>query len=168
LVTVLPFCVVTSHPHVALALQILQALLTPVIAGIAVYIAWQQWKVNERKLALDQYERRLRIYQGVISILTLVLRDFKPEFSDLQKFRVATAEADFLFEPEVPAYLDEIVSRGLELWSAHADYRDFTQQPPPGYDHQKVVNAIHEQEVWFTSQHEAAKQKFKKYLYVSR
>jgi len=55
----------------------------------------------------------------------------------------------------------------LELWSAHADYRDFTQQPPPGYDHQKVVNAIHEQEVWFTSQHEAAKQKFKNYLYVS-
>jgi hypothetical protein len=36
----------------SLALQILQGLLTPVIAGIAVYIAWQQWRTNERKLAI--------------------------------------------------------------------------------------------------------------------
>lgn len=36
-------------------LQVLQGLLTPVIAGTAAYIAWQQWKTNDRKLALDTY-----------------------------------------------------------------------------------------------------------------
>ena len=160
----------TNHPSVTIALQILQGLLTPVIAGIAVYIAWQQFKVNKRKLEFDQYERRLRVYQEVRSILTLVLRDFKPEFSDLQKFRAATAEADFLFKPEISTYLDEIVSRGWKLRSAHAEFRDLTQPPLPGYDHQKVVNAIQEQEKWFTEQLEvgAAKQKFKKYLDVTR
>ena len=107
----------TSHPHVALALQILQALLTPVIAGIAVYIAWQQWKTNERKFVLDRYDRRLRVYPNVIAVLLLVQRDLKPQIMDLQKFRSDTAEADFLFEPEIAAYLDEIFqtrSRAVE------------------------------------------------------
>jgi hypothetical protein len=47
-----------SHA-VALGVQILQGLLTPVVAIVAVYIAWQQWKANERKFKFEQYERRL-------------------------------------------------------------------------------------------------------------
>jgi hypothetical protein len=159
---------VTAHPHVALVLQILQALLTPVIAGIAVYIAWQQWKTNERKFVLDRYDRRLRVYQNVIAVLLLVQRDLKPQITDLQKFRSDTAEADFLFEPEIASYLDEILKRGIELWSANNEYRDFNQPPSPGYDHNKVVTTMHEEAVWFTNQFGVAKQKFKKYLDVSR
>jgi len=87
----------TGHPHLALVLQILQALLTPVIGGIAVYIAWQQWRVNERKSALDRYERRLRVYQRVIEMLRFVFSDFSPKINDLLKFSAETAEADFLF-----------------------------------------------------------------------
>jgi hypothetical protein len=75
-------------------LGVLQGLLTPVIAAIALYIAWQQWKANERKLVLDRYERRLRVYQRVVEFLSLVLRDFKPEPHEVMKFRGDTAEAD--------------------------------------------------------------------------
>jgi hypothetical protein len=164
----LPSCVVTSHPHVALVLQILQALLTPVIAGIAVYIAWQQWKVNERKLALDQYERRLRIYERVVTFLRLVLRDFKPEINDLQAFSIDTAESDFLFESEISQYISEIYHGAWRLWSATSEYRDFTQRPSPDYDHNKVVKEITTQQEWFTKQFGVAKEKFKKYLYISR
>jgi hypothetical protein len=160
---------VTNHPHIALALQILQALLTPLIASIAVYIAWQQWQANKLKLVLDRYDRRLRVYENVVALLLLVQRDFKPQIMELQKFRRDTAEADFLFEPEISTYLDEILKRGVALWSANNEYRDFNQPaPPPGYDHQKVVTTMHEEAVWFTNQFGVAKQKFKKYLYVSR
>jgi hypothetical protein len=160
---------VSSVNPTALApwLQVLQGLLTPVIGLTTLYIAWQQWKGNQLKLVLDRYERRLRIYQEVVGILILVQRDFKPEFSDFQKFRSATAEADFLFPPEIAIYLDEIVKRGMKLRQANLEYRDLTQTPPPGYDHNKVVTEMHEQEVWFTEQFELAKQKFKRYLYVS-
>ena len=156
---------------VTLGLQILQGLLTPVIAAIAVYIAWQQWKVNQRKFVFDQYERRLHVYQEVHAFLMLVIRDFnKPEVSDLQKFTVVTAEADFLFKPEICAYLDETVKRAWKLLSAHNRYRDFTQVTPSNYDHQKVVTEMHEQETWFTDQATlgTAKEKFKKYLDISR
>ena len=157
----------TNHPHIALALQILQALLTPIIGAVAVYIAWEQWQANKLKLVLDRYDRRLRVYQNVVALLLLVQRDLKPEIIELQKFRTDTAEADFLFEPEISAYLDEILKRGHLLRSANNQYRDFTQSPPPGYDHNKVVATISEQSVWFTDQFGVAKQKFKKYLYVS-
>jgi hypothetical protein len=159
---------VTNHPHISLVLQILQALLTPVIASLTVYIAWQQWQGNKLKLRLDRYERRLRVYENVVALLLLVQRDFNPQVMELQKFRRDTAEADFLFEPEIAAYLDEILKRGLSLWSANNQYRDFAQQAPPGYDHHKVVTTMHENEVWFTDQFGVAKQKFRKYLDVSR
>jgi hypothetical protein len=158
-------------PHwIGLVLQILQGLLTPVIAVMAVYIAYQQWKVGERKFEFDHYERRVQIFREVRAILILVLRDFNPDFMELQKFSAATAEADFLFGSEIPVYLDEILKRGWALRSAHMDYRDFTQPPVPGYDHAKVVSEMHEQEVWFTNQIAtgAAKENFKKYLSVSR
>jgi hypothetical protein len=47
---VLPFCVVTNHPHVTFALQILQGLLTPAIGLTTLYIAWQQWQGNKLTL----------------------------------------------------------------------------------------------------------------------
>lgn len=151
-------------------MDILKSLLTPVIAVITVYIAYQQYAVNKRKLEFDHYERRVQIYREVRAILILVQRDFKPEINELQKFITATAEADFLFDPEIPAYIDEIVKRGWKSRSAHSQYRDFTQPIPQQYDHEKIVSDMLEQETWFTEQITtgAAKAKFKKYLDVTR
>ena len=45
-------------------LAISDALLTPTIASIGAYIAWQQWKAYNLKLKLDRYDRRVRIYEA--------------------------------------------------------------------------------------------------------
>ena len=78
------------------------------------------------------------------------------------------SEADFLFGPEVTAYIDEIYKRGLKLWRWTQEYRDYTQEKPEGYDHQKVVDEMHKELEWLTEQFEPAKQKFKKYLDISK
>lgn len=153
---------------VSLALQILQGLLTPVIGVTTLYIAWQQWKANVRKAVLDRYERRLRIYQHVVEILRLIVRDFKPEIHDLLKFSADTAEADFLFGEDISNYLNEIYTHGVDLHTARAEYRDFRQPVPEGYDHQRVVDAMTKEEKWFVGQFAIAKEKFKKYLDISR
>lgn len=44
-------------------LDISKGLLTPLIAGIIGYVAWQQWKLNERKLKLELYDSRKRAYE---------------------------------------------------------------------------------------------------------
>jgi hypothetical protein len=147
--------------------SVLNALLTPLIAIITTFIAWRQWKGTELKLNLERYERRLRIYEEVFKMLTTICGDAKPTWEDLLKFRVATAEADFLFGPEIPKYLDEIFSRGMKLRQANLEYRDFTQQVPQEYDHDKVVQELSSQLKWLTEQALTAKDKFKKYLNIS-
>lgn len=149
-------------------IQILQGLLTPVVAVTAAYIAWQQWKLNERNSEFQRYERRLRIYQEVVTFLRLVTRNYKPEFADLIQFQSATAESNFLFGSDIRSYIDEMYSRAFKLWSANKEFRDMTQNVPAGYDHNKVVAAMFEQEQWFAVQYNDATEKFKQYLNMSK
>lgn len=149
-------------------IQILQGLLTPVIGVTTAYIAWQQWKMNRQKSILDRYERRLKIYQRIVEMIRLIAKDFKPDIQDLLKFSADTAEADFLFEEEIPTYINEIFKHGVSLNTANFEYRDFTQPIPAGYDHQKVVDALTTEEKWFVEQLPIAKKKFKKYLDISQ
>ena len=147
--------------------EISKALLTPIIAVVATYIAWQQWRTNRQKLLLDRYDRRLRVYEEVRQILSLILRDAKASYDDLLKFRTSVSEADFLFGREITDYIDEIYKRGVNLQYWSGEYRDSTQDKPEGYDHQKIVDAMHAELTWLTEQFEPAKQKFRKYLDIS-
>jgi len=149
-------------------IEISKALLTPLIAIVATYIAWQQWKTNQQKLNLERYDRRLRVYEEVIKILSIILRDANASIEDLLKFRTSVSEADFLFGPEIPAYIGEIYKRGLNLRRWNQEYRDYTQEKPDGYDHKKVVDEKHKELTWLVDQFEPAKEKFKKYLDISK
>ena len=95
--------------------EVSKGLLTPLIAVVATYIAWQQWKTNQQKLVLDRYDRRLHVYEEVRKILSIILRDAKASYEDLLTFRTTVSEADFLFGPEIPTYIDEIYKRGVQL-----------------------------------------------------
>lgn len=147
--------------------EISKAFLTPLIAIVATYIAWQQGTTNQQKLLLDLYDRRLKVYEEVRRILSLIARDGKASYEDLMKFRVAVSEADFLFGPEIPAYVDEIYKHGVKLRYWSQQYRDFTQTKPVGYDHEKVCAGEAAELDWLIAQFEPAKQKFKKYLAIS-
>lgn len=150
-------------------ISILQGLLTPLIAIIATYIAWQQWKGNQLKLKMDRYDRRLRVYEEVVKMLRNCANGELREFGVIIDFGAVTAEADFLFGPEIRKYIDEISSRAAKLRSANVQYRDRTQSVPPGYDHEKIVNASSEQTNWFVEQLVGviARDKFGRYLNIS-
>lgn len=147
--------------------KISQALLTPLIAVVATYIAWQQWRTNRQKLMLDRYDRRLRIYEQVQRILSLIVRDAKASYDDLLQFRISVSEADFLFGPEIANYIDEIYQRGVKLQYWNGEYRDSTQPKPEGYDDQRVVDGMHTELEWLSGQFEPTKRKFKQYLDIS-
>ena len=120
-------------------IEILKGLLTPVIAFFATYVAWQQWQTNRQKLNLERYDRRLRVYEEVRKILSIIARDAQASFDDLLKFHTSVSEADFLFGPEIPEYIDQIYMRGLTLWQCKEEYR----YKPEGYDHKKVVTKMY-------------------------
>ena len=96
-------------------IDVFSALLTPVIAAIAVYVAYQQWQTNRRRLQLDLYDRRLRIYQAVSQFISKVLTGLSPEPQDFSDYWRDTAEADFLFGTDIRDYLRTLAARAAEL-----------------------------------------------------
>jgi hypothetical protein len=149
-------------------IETLKGLLTPLIAVITAYIAWQQWKTNERRFKLDRYDRRFRVYKDVIEFIALACQDFKPSWPDIIRFHRAIAEADFLFGSDISAYLNELSDQVVACRVAHLEYDHFQQQPPTGDEHRRVMDEMHKGSTWLSTQHQAAKQKFQKYLDVSR
>ena len=129
------------------------------IAGITVYIAWQQWRLNKQKYDFDTYERKLRIYQRVVEMLRPIMKDLKPEVQDILKFGVDTAEADFLFPDEISEYINEIYTHAAKLHAAGAQIQ---------IDSPNFRNALTQEEEWFLRQYDVAKGKFKKYLDISK
>ena len=150
------------------AIDVFSALLTPVIAAIAVYIAYQQSQTNRRKLALDLYEHRLRVYQAVTRFIGKVVKDMSPDVQDFSEFWRSTAEADFLFGSDVRDYLEELATRAANLWRWSNEYRDNRQVRPEGYDHSRVVEGKHKEMQWFAVQSGEARQLFAKYLNLTR
>jgi hypothetical protein len=151
-------------------ISIFQGLLTPLIAIIATYIAYQQWQGNKLKLKMERYERRLGVYQEVAKMLKLCANGEIREFSVIVDFGAATAEGDFLFGPEIREYINEISIRAAKLRSANVQFKDYTQPVPAGYDPEKIVNEISTQTAWFVDQlveKSVAKNKFGKYLNIS-
>jgi len=149
------------------AIEISKGLLTPLIAVIATYIAWQQWKTNQQKLKLEKYDRRLHVYEEVKKILSIILRDANASTDELLRFRTSVSEADFLFRSEIIEYIDEIYKRGLKLRRWNQKYRDCTQAKLKDDDHNKIVEEIDKELTWLTEQFDPAKEKFRKYLDLS-
>lgn len=151
-------------PAFPLVVWYLRGFLTPVIAIVAVYVAWQQWRTNQSKLRVEKYDRRLRVYQEVVKILSIEVRDADVKLDDLVKFRAGAAEADFLFGPEIPKYVDEIYQHGLKIWRANAERREKTPSYIPG----ETAEELHSELRWTVEQLAAAKDKFREYLALSK
>ena len=149
-------------------LSLFSGLLTPLIAIITIYIAWRQWKTSQDKLTLEKYDRRLQIYKEVAKILTKILRDADISYEDLAVFRTSVFEADFVFEPEIVEFIDEIYRRGVALHSWNEQYARARRIEVPDYDHQNVVDGMHEELVWLTNQLEPLKGKFMKYMKLGK
>ena len=139
---------------------------TAVIGCIALYIAYQQWRTNYFKLQVDLYDRRLEVYKAVINYLEGVQGEFKVEHENLSALRERTAEADFLFGPDIREYLQELVRHGARLHRWNVERRGPGSPRPPGYDHKKVLDGAEEERQWFMGQHVVARQKFKRYMDV--
>lgn len=87
----------------------------PTIAVIAIYIAYQQWRVNKTRLDLDLYDRRLAIYKAVDAFYGDVGTEGIAKYPMVFKLRYATAEAPFLFPAEIEKHLKEILKQAIRI-----------------------------------------------------
>ena len=95
--------------------NVFSACLAPVIAILAAYIAWRQYRTGCDRLRLDLYERRFRVYRGLMDLLASVLRDGSVSHEALGKYYYETDERRFLFHCDVTDYMQEVKDKAVHL-----------------------------------------------------
>jgi hypothetical protein len=92
-------------------IELLTALLTPLIAIVSAYVAYQQYRIRRDERQLVIYDRRLTIFKSAMSIVDKVHAGRAVETTEAIEWHSSVAEAQFLFGEEVPLLLDELYSR---------------------------------------------------------
>jgi len=100
----------------------LSALLTPTVAVLGTFIAFQQWRTARNKLKFELFQRRLATYEAVQSFLGSIMTSGKVSDEALSKYAVGTAEVRWLYGSEVSAFLRESVwEKAVDLQCLHAE-----------------------------------------------
>jgi hypothetical protein len=139
----------------------LAALLTPVIAVAAAFIAWQQWRTNRNKLKLDLFDRRFAIYDAARTFIGQLLAGTHASDAQTFDFLSRTRDAEFILDKDIADYLfKQIYQRALTLTTLRSEMEGL----PMGEERTNNVQRQREIREWFLQQHEALAQAFSKYL----
>lgn len=128
--------------------ELSKELLTPVIAVLTIFIAYQQWRTNQQKLKLDCYDRRLKVYESAKCIIIASLNE-ATTIKDIIEFNMVIAGADFLFKQDIIDYLKELSKHCNNLRQYNKEY--------PG---QEAIDGMHAESLWLLEQLDNLKNKF--------
>ncbi len=146
--------------------ELLSGLMTPLIAVIAVYIAWRQHKTATAALRLDLYERRHKVYRGLMDLFAAVLQEVKITPEVLGKYYADTSEKKFLFDDEIIAFMSEVRDKALDLRRID---RKMTRRPAPKETEMaELSNREHDLLTWFSDQLDELPDRFEKPLGFTR
>jgi hypothetical protein len=137
--------------------------LAPVIIGLlGLWIALQQYKTNRQKLELDLYDKRIKLYNYIMSAIYAAQTKQRDEiYAKYQELDFHFHEISFLFDKAIEGEIYEIVSKINELIIVLEDneqrIREKTLKPA---DRHKAV----ETREWFNNKKATLKSLFEPYL----
>src|SRR5689334_23253843 len=117
-----------------------QALATPTIGLLALYIAWQQWRTNRLKVRHDLYERRLSLYLAVMEFLVAANANRATD-AERHVFLQKTRESYFLFGPKTSDYLKCLYEKAVDLDCTNSLLHDPLSKPQSDQERSKLANA---------------------------
>lgn len=98
-------------------IDILSALLTPVIALLALYIASQQKKINRNKLKLDLFDKRIATFDHIKNFIKNIVVSDEVNIKDIRQFLDNTKRLRFLFgdDKNINKYADQLYDKATKL-----------------------------------------------------
>jgi hypothetical protein len=130
--------------------RVFSALLTPVIALLASYIAWRQHMTNRRQFRLALFEKRWAVFKSTATLIAAVLQSAQVQLSEINAFDIGTSDQEFLFGADIVEYLSQIRHQAVNLLGLGND----VQRSP---ERTALVQ-------WFGGQMDETKKKFGKYM----
>ena len=150
-------------------IEISTALLTPLIAVLALYIAYQQFKINQGRLKREEYQRKVAMYGFFKEYISAIIRNGTIADRECIDFYHNTAECDFLFGQELIDYREKIYEKGIDL-AMHSDTISRTGSPRPKGEDEKRAEAIKRKKElfsWFSKQPTEIRRLFAKEINAS-
>lgn len=145
-------------------IDVLSALLTPTIALIALYIAFQQWRTNRNKLKLELFERRYAFYESARTLLAAILTAGRATRQTTFEFLVATKGAQFVVGEEIASYFDkELYSKAVDLETWESELKGNLSQADRG----RLIELQSQTKKWFADQYTVLDEKFKPLLQLT-
>ncbi|HEY3566457.1 MAG TPA: hypothetical protein VGP73_00890 [Thermoanaerobaculia bacterium] len=86
----------------------LSALTTPFIAILGVWIAYQQYRLQQYRFRFDISEQRLAVFFAVREFIRSILASRGTNDEAWNQFALQTAGATFLFKSDVMIFLDQL------------------------------------------------------------
>ena len=148
-------------------LNIFSSLLTPIIAILAVYIAYQQYLNGKNKLKLELYKKRYLIFKYTKKILMQINQNSIT--AQLGEFIIKSNERKFLFKDDIKDYFAELVKNALDLKhlteDLDIDANKFNNNLTiKTFEHSEKVNKRANLIDWFTKEYECIEDRFLIYL----
>ncbi len=151
-------------------IELLNAALTPLIAIIVAYIAYQQYRVNRLRLSLDLFERRLNVFEAVQDFLSAIVKAGKVDTARAVSFRSQASQAAFLFGEDITGYLDTLYKKALALMRVGDELypQDGSPGLPRGPEREEAAKKKTELLKWLGDQLTESEKIFKQYIGVLR
>jgi 2-succinyl-5-enolpyruvyl-6-hydroxy-3-cyclohexene-1-carboxylate synthase len=99
------------------AIQVGATALSPIIAVIGGWIAWQQVRINRNKLKLDRFDKRFEVHEAAMTFVAKVCTSGNASVEELNEFLAKTRGSRFLLSQEIADYLNEIHNKAGHLQS---------------------------------------------------
>jgi hypothetical protein len=141
--------------------RVASSLLTPVVAVVAVAIAYRQYRVERLATKHSLFDRRFRVYQETLRFVQAATLSEGFGETYLAPFRQARNEAQFLYGPDIGSLLETFWDKGVEILIAEDERR---RSPPEA--ELAVVYRIRDHQQWFVRAQGSVTDAFRKYLSV--
>lgn len=91
------------------------AFATPLVAAMAIYIAWRQWQTAQEKLRLELFDKRVKVHEALTGALQEIFKRSPSQGSDNIEYQAEAFGAPWLFGSEVKNYLSEFQVNAAEF-----------------------------------------------------
>lgn len=142
-------------------LQVTQAILLLILSLLGAWIAYKQSQIAAAKYNLDLFEKRFEIFEGARDFVATIFQHAEFDNSALATYNYRTANAVFLFEPEIKEYIDALRRKALSL---RMKQRQLKGAEGDAERHDRLVDELADLETEFATEHERLMAVFQPYL----
>lgn len=141
-----------------------------IFAGATIYFVIRQHKLEKTKIKLDVFPRRIDILDSIYNCILSIGSSPEKDIDNLCTLIHNTQNASFLFneKDQIPEYITLLYKKGIDLAFKQKRLIQINDNKLKVIeeDRIKLINEIQEISMWFLSQNDIVKEKFKKYLQI--